>query len=350
MPDADPLIEKARAWTQEGQGVVLVTVTETWGSSPCPAGSRMVINEKVGFEGSVSGGCIESEVISESLEIIKDGGHRVLEYGVSDEISQQAGLSCGGTIHVLAEKLDDALLAELSGERPFARVIDLESGDWAVVRPGAGSDQGSGGASGSLPLSGPVLDAAAASLDDEQARTVEEEGDAGGRRVFIHPYTPAWRLFIVGAVRIAQALIPMAVAAGFEVTVIDPRDAFSSDERFPDIAVIRKWPDKALADLIPDGHSAIVTLIHNAEHDDRALGVAVRSEAFYIGALGSRRTHAKRTERLEDAGYTKDEIARIHAPVGLDLGARAPGEIAVAIIAQIVAAKRGRGPGREGNG
>ncbi len=118
MPHADPLIDKARAWTQEGQGVVLVTVTETWGSSPCPAGSRMVINEKVGFEGSVSGGCIESEVISESLEIIKDGGHRVLEYGVSDEIGQQAGLACGGTIHVLAEKLDDALLAELSGEKP----------------------------------------------------------------------------------------------------------------------------------------------------------------------------------------------------------------------------------------
>ena len=158
MPHADPLIEKARAWTQEGQGVVLATVTETWGSSPCPAGSRMVINEKVGFEGSVSGGCIESSVISESLEIIKDGGHRVLEYSVSDETSQQAGLACGGTIHVLAEKLDDALLAELSGERPFARVIDLESGDWAVVRPGAGSDQ----VSGSLPVSGPVLEAAAA--------------------------------------------------------------------------------------------------------------------------------------------------------------------------------------------
>ncbi len=335
MPHADPLIEKARAWIREGQGVVLVTVTETWGSSPCPAGSRMVINEKVGFEGSVSGGCIDSEVISESLEIFKNGGHRVLEYGVSDEMSWQAGLACGGTIHVLAEKLDDALLAELSGEKPFARVIDLESGDWTVLRPGAGSDQ----VSGSLAVPEAVLAGAQAALGDERAHTVE---DAGGRRYFIHPHMPAWRLFIVGAVRIAQALIPMAVEAGFEVTVIDPRDAFSADERFPDIAVIRKWPDKALADLAPDGHSALVTLIHNAEHDDRALGFAIRSDAFYIGALGSRRTHAKRTERLEDAGFTKDEIARIHAPIGLDLGARAPGEIAVAIIAQIVAAKRGR--------
>ncbi len=218
MPHADPLIEKARAWTRAGQGVVLVTVTETWGSSPCPAGSRMVINENTGFEGSVSGGCIESAVISESLEIIKDGGHRVLEYGVSDEMSQQAGLSCGGTIHVLAEKLDDALLAELSGEIPFVRVVDLESGVWAVLRAGA--------VSGALTVPGPVLDAAAAALGDERADTIEDVGDDGVRRYFIHPHVPAWRLFIVGAVRIAQALVPMAVEAGFDVTVIDPRDAF----------------------------------------------------------------------------------------------------------------------------
>ena len=336
MPHSDPLIEKAHAWTREGQGVVMVTVTETWGSSPCPAGSRMVINEKTGFEGSVSGGCIEASVISESLEIFKDGNHRLLEYGVSDEMSQQAGLSCGGTIYVLAEKLDASLLAELSGEIPYARVIDLDSGDWAVLRAGA--------VSGALKVPEAVRDAVEAALNDEQTRTLED----GGRRYFIHPRTPAWRLFIVGAVRIAQALIPMAVEAGFEVTVIDPRQAFSTQDRFPDITVIREWPDKALADLAPDGHSAIVTLIHEAEHDDRALGIAIRSEAFYIGALGSTRTHAKRTGRLGDAGYTKDEIARIHAPVGLDLGARAPGEIAVAIIAQIVAAKRGHGRGAGG--
>jgi len=331
MPHADPLIEKARAWTEDGQGVVLVTVTETWGSSPCPAGSRMVINDKAGFEGSVSGGCIESSVISESLEIFKDGGHQLLEYGVSDEMSYQAGLACGGTIHVLAEKLDAPLLAELSGEIPYVRVIDLDSAAWAVLRAGV--------VTGALALPEAVREAAQAALGDEQVRSVDEDG----RRYFIHPHTPPWRLFIVGAVRIAQALIPMAAEAGFAVTVIDPRAAFLTDERFPNIDVIREWPDKALAALAPDGHSAIITLIHNAEHDDRALGAAIRSDAFYVGALGSTRTHAKRTERLQEAGYGKDEIARIHAPIGLDLGARAPGEIAVAIIAQIIAAKHGRG-------
>ncbi len=333
MPEPDPLIEKARAWMDEGLGVVLVTVTGTWGSSPCPAGSRMVINGKAAFEGSVSGGCIESEVISESLEMLKAGGHQMMEYGVTDEISRQAGLACGGTIHVLAEKLDDAVLAALSGRPPFARVVDLESGEWAVVCDGE--------TLGALPVAGALREEA---LGNEAARTVED----GARRIFLHPHTASWRLFIVGAVRIAQALIPMAREAGFVVTVIDPRDAFATGDRFPETVLIRRWPDKVLPDLGLDARSAVVTLIHDAEPDDRALGVAIRSDAFYVGALGSTRTHAKRVERLQQAGYTKDEIARIHAPIGLDIGAAAPGEIAVAIIAEIVAAKHGQKHGKRG--
>lgn len=331
MSDSDPLIAKARTWTEQGQDVVLVTVTDTWGSSPCPAGSRMVINEKAGFEGSVSGGCIETSVISESLEVLREGGHQVLEYGVSDDISFEAGLACGGTIHVLAEKLDDALLTALSGDRPFVRVSDLGSGAWCVLRGGA--------VEGALSPPDPVRDQA---LADGPARVIEDAGENGARRYFIHPHLPRLRLIIIGAVRIAQALIPMAAEAGFEVTVIDPRRAFSTPERFPDVTMIRKWPDKALSELSPDGRSAIITLTHDAEPDDMALGIAIRSDAFYVGALGSRRTHAKRTARLEEAGYSLDEMARIHAPIGLDLGARSPGEIAVSIIAEIIVTRHGK--------
>ena len=330
MTATDLLMAQARDWAAAGLKVALVTVVDTWGSSPCPPGSRMVVNEKAEFAGSVSGGCIETSVISECLEALKEDAHALLEFGVSDEVSFEAGLACGGTVHVLAEPLNQALLEALSGAPPLVRLVDLESGAGAVLR----GDVVSGG----LSAPGAVVAEARAALADGGARVVEEEG----RRYFVHPVLPAWRLVVVGAVRIAQALLPMAAEAGFDVTVVDPRPAFATDARFPDVKLIRQWPDKALADLKPDAHTAIVTLIHDAQPDDMALGLAIRSEAFYVGALGSRRTHAKRAQRLKEQGYTEDEFARIHAPIGLDIGARTPAEIAVAILAQVLAAKNRR--------
>ncbi len=330
MTATDPLMEQARDWAAAGLKVALVTVVDTWGSSPCPPGSRMVVNEKAEFAGSVSGGCIETSVISECLEALKEDSHALLEFGVSDDVSFEAGLACGGTVHVLAEPLDPALLEALSAAPPLVRLMDLESGTGAVLRGDS--------VSGALSAPDAVVAEARAALADGDARLVEEEG----RRYFVHPVLPAYRLIVVGAVRIAQALGPMAAEAGFDVTVVDPRPAFATDARFPGAELIRQWPDQAFADLDPDSHTAVVTLIHDAQPDDMALGLAIRSEAFYVGALGSRRTHAKRSQRLKEQGYTEDEIARIHAPIGLDIGARTPAEIAVAILAQVVAAKNRR--------
>ena len=334
MTATDPLMEQARDWAAAGLKVALVTVVDTWGSSPCPPGSRMVVNEKAEFQGSVSGGCIETSVISESLEALAEDAHELLEFGVSDEVSFEAGLACGGTVHVLTEPLDRRLLEALSGAPPLVRLIDLESGAGAVLRGDS--------VSGALSAPDAVVAEARAALARGGARVVEEEG----RRYFLHPMLPAYRLVVVGAVRIAQALGPMAAEAGFDVTVVDPRPAFATHARFPGAKLIRQWPDRAFADLDPDSRTAVVTLIHDAQPDDMALGLAIRSKAFYVGALGSRRTHAKRVARLKEQGYTENEIARIQAPIGLDIGARTPAEIAVAILAQVIAAKNRPGGGQ----
>ena len=327
MTVIDPLMVQAKEWAADGLGLALATVVETWGSSPCPAGSQMVINERAGFAGSVSGGCIETSVVSESIEILKDADFEVAEYGVSGEVSFAAGLACGGTIRVMMEPLGKELLAELLNTRPAVRAVNLESGKWAFVRGGR--------VSGELELDHEIIKAATEVELEQRARSI---GD-----IFLQPLIPPYRLFIIGAVRIAQSLAPMAASAGFDVTVIDPRRAFSTDERFPEIKLVCEWPDKAVGDLGIDAHTAVVTLTHDAKPDDMALGLALRSDAFYVGALGSKKTHRERTERLTEEGYSEEEIKRISAPVGLDIGARTPAEIAVSILSELVAVKNNRG-------
>ncbi|MGK7861392.1 XdhC family protein [Falsiroseomonas sp. E2-1-a4] len=180
--------------------------------------------------------------------------------------------------------------------------------------------------------------AAAAALRADKARNVALDGETW----FIHPHNPPLRLVVVGAVHIAQALVPMAATLGYAVTVVDPRRAFATEERLgAEVAISGDWPDEAMTALAPDTRTAVVTLTHDPKLDDPALEVTLRSPAFYIGCLGSRKTHAKRLERLREAGLTEAELARIHAPVGLDIGAITAAEIAVSILAQIVAARRG---------
>jgi xanthine dehydrogenase accessory factor len=184
-----------------------------------------------------------------------------------------------------------------------------------------------------------LAEAAEAALRDDRAGPVA----LGGETWFIHPQTPPPRLIIVGAVHVAQALVPMAAAVGLAVTVVDPRRAFATEERFAaDATLVDEWPDDALTALRPDSRTAIVTLTHDPKLDDPALDVALRSDAFYVGALGSRRTHARRVDRLTEAGHETEAIARIRAPVGLDIGAVTAPEIALSIIAQVVAARRGK--------
>ena len=184
---------------------------------------------------------------------------------------------------------------------------------------------------------GPLSDAAEAALRDDEAGAVELDGE----RWFVHPHNPPVRLIVVGAVHVAQALVPMAAAVGFAVTVVDPRRAFATAERFPGVALSSDWPDEAMETMALDARTAVVTLTHDPKLDDPALDAALRSPCFYIGALGSRRTHAKRVARLQELGHGEDAIARIHAPVGLDIAAVTAPEIALSVLAEAVAARRG---------
>jgi xanthine dehydrogenase accessory factor len=207
-------------------------------------------------------------------------------------------------------------------KRPVVLVTTLDTGDQELIE--------SAGESGTLPDD--VVAAARGALLSGRSTTLDES--AAGR-VFLHVFNPPLRLVIVGAVHIAQALAPMAAMLDYAVTIIDPRRAFASPERFADVRVLHGWPDEALADEAPDARTAVVTLTHDPKLDDPALGAALASEAFYIGCLGSRRTHGKRCERLAAAGFDDGQLARLHGPVGLDIGARSPAEIATAILAEM---------------
>jgi xanthine dehydrogenase accessory factor len=216
----------------------------------------------------------------------------------------------------------DRLLAERKANRPTALVTSLNGeGQSLVTAEETHGDLG-------LPLA--VIAAARTALRADRSGTI----DADGGRYFIRVYNPPLRMAVIGAVHIAQALAPMAALAGYSVTVIDPRQAFATESRFPDVRLVTEWPDEALGALRPDRRTAVVTLTHDPKLDDPALEVALRSDAFYIGALGSTRTQAKRLHRLQDLGFNQEQLGRIHGPIGLKLGGRAPAEIAIAILAE----------------
>ncbi|MES1152730.1 MAG: XdhC family protein [Dongia sp.] len=190
-----------------------------------------------------------------------------------------------------------------------------------------------------------ALNLSAAARDSVQALVAadrSEEVELDGKDCFVQVHNPTPRLIIIGAVHISQALAPMAATAGYEVTVVDPRRSFATDERFPGVTLDGAWPDEAMEKLKPDIRTAVVTLTHDPKLDDPALSAALRSPAFYIGALGSKKTHAARIGRLTRAGFGETDIARIHGPAGLDIGAKSPAEIAVSVLAQLTAARRGR--------
>lgn len=224
----------------------------------------------------------------------------------------------------------DALLAARTAGQPAALITCLESGDQALVSAGT--------VSGDAMLAAEVSDQLPALLAADRSELLRTERG----EVFVLVLSPPLRLTIIGAVHIAQALVPMARLAGYAVTIVDPRRAFATEERFPDVELSHEWPDEALERLAPDANTAIVTLTHDPKLDDPALQVALRSEAFYIGSLGSRKTHAARLERLAEEGFSTADTARIHAPVGLDIGAQSPAEIAISIIAQMTDVLRRR--------
>jgi xanthine dehydrogenase accessory factor len=316
---SDSIPETALGWHREGKGAVLATVIETWGSAPRRVGAQLAISGDGEIEGSVSGGCVEGAVIVEALEALEEGAARELEFGVSDGDAFAVGLACGGTIRVLVEPvggvLPEALLADLCAARaaraPVAYVVDLDTGARRLERDGF-----------------------------ETRFRMDRSGFEDESRTFVAIHNPPLRLIVVGAVHIAQALVPMARIAGYDPAIIDPRETFGAQARFPGETLLNDWPDEAVEQLGLDSRTALVLLTHDPKLDDPALTLALRSGCFYIGALGSTRTHAKRVARMQEAGFSEAEIARIHGPVGLDIGAAGPSEIAVSILAEMTGVLR----------
>ena len=315
MPET--VIDAALARHRAGHPVALVTVIETWGSAPRPVGSMMLVDADGGMEGSVSGGCVEGAVVLEAQEALEDGRPRELRYGVADEDAFRVGLACGGEIRLLVQPVGSGLPVEVLEAVVAARE---RSEPIALGFPLAGE-----GRARVLPVE-EAQDALAAGRS-----RVAEGGD-----LFIALFDTPLRLILVGGVHIAQELAPMARACGFAPVVVDPRSAFASEARFPGMSLHHDWPDEALAALAPDHRTAVVTLTHDPKLDDPALQVALASPAFYIGCLGSRRTHAARLQRLAEAGATAEQLERLHGPVGLAIGARGAAEIAVSILAEII--------------
>lgn len=319
QPDHDQIPEQALAWHRAGEGAALATVIETWGSAPRPVGSQLAVSGAGRMAGSVSGGCVEGAVVEEAMAALKDGRSRLLTFGVSDEDAFAVGLACGGTIRVMVEPVGgslavgdlEAITEARARRRPLAVLTNLES--WAKR------------------LS-PPTEALAARFRADQS------GVEGAEFVAIH--NPPLRMVVVGAVHIAQALVPMARSCGYDCLIVDPRGAFATEDRFPGHRISTDWPDAALTAFGIDGRTAVVTLTHDPKLDDPALKVALASDAFYIGCLGSTRTHAKRIARLTEAGFSPAALAHLHAPVGLAIGARTPAEIALSTLAQITSVLR----------
>jgi len=306
--ELDALLVRGREWLEQGHGVVIATVIETWGSAPRRRGSHAIIRDDGLFDGSVSGGCVEGDVLLASQALLRaGGGFERRDYGVADADAWTVGLPCGGQISVLLQTIDpehfppaliDEIVARRRRGRPISVFTDLATG-----------------------------------------RSVESETPAAP--AFVNHYPPPLRMMIVGAVHISQNLVPMARQLGYEPLVVDPRDSFAAAERFAGMSVDRRFPDEALAEWAPDGGTAVVTLSHDPKIDDPALIAALRSEAFYIAALGSRRSHSARLERLAAHGFTADQLARIDGPAGLPIGAANPAEIALSVLAGATAALRG---------
>ncbi|KUO57812.1 MAG: hypothetical protein APF80_00735 [Alphaproteobacteria bacterium BRH_c36] len=336
MPDGTPetprdsldLLKTTHDWLASGRKLALATVIDTWGSAPVPVGGQMIVADDEDFQGSVSGGCVETEVIVAACEVLKTGTPQRLRYGVRNETAWTAGLPCGGNIEVFVQPLEgetalryvDELIGARNARRPILVETDL--------------------ATGAL-----TLHQSTEHLRDPLARFFRSGRSgivaSGDGEYFAHSLTPSPRLLVIGATHIAQALVAIAGTVGLAPTVIDPRESFILQARFGGTKIAHAWPKDALSEIGLDTRTAVIALAHVDHIDDEALSCAMRSSARYIGALGSARNHAKRMDRLAKAGFSNDEIGRIRSPIGLDIGAITPTEIALAIAAEVVLAFRG---------
>ncbi len=348
------ILQDLDRWQEQGEELALATLVSVRRSAPRPPGARMLITREGKMAGSISGGCVEGDIVERALQVLADGEPALAEYGISDEQGFDVGLSCGGEIEVLIQpfKATDAWQAvrsRVEGQQPAVLMLGLRP------QPLAGRQLAiiDGEAVGRIDadLDRKLLEEAASALRRGAPSTVSLPWRNTEAEVFLDTFAPPPRLFIVGATQVAISLAPMAKRLGFHVTVVDARSVLATEQRFPEVDdLLTAWPDEALSDGALDARSAVVVLTHDPKFDLPVLEVALRSEARYIGAMGSRKTHAKRVDELQKRGFGDEDFARIHAPIGLDIGGSAPEELALAILAEVVASGHGRSLSAEAGG
>jgi xanthine dehydrogenase accessory factor len=331
-------------WCAQRESIAVATVIQTWGSSPRRVGAKMAITASGQISGSVSGGCVEGAVAETGMDVIKTGKPQLLHFGVSNETAWDVGLACGGSLDVFVKALDSThyervrpvfqaeralvIATVLGGSLAGREIVVCEDGT-VIGSVGEGLDQ-------------PILAAAQEAMLTEKPRRFTLPA-ADPVDVFLDVIAPSPEIVVVGGVHIAITLTQLAKVMGYRTIVIDPREAFGSQERFSHIdCLIQEWPDKALDQVKLSRRSAVVMLTHDPKIDDPALKIALPSPAFYVGALGSRLTQEQRRQRMRDAGISESNLTRLHGPVGIDLGGQTPEEIALAIMAEIVAVRNSR--------
>ena len=326
------VLETLERWAEAGTRVATATVVATERSAPREPGAVLAVDADGNVAGSVTGGCVEPAVYGEAREVLAGEGPRLKTYGIADEEAFEVGLPCGGTVHIFVDALEPSLVAPLAdavrNERPIALETRI-SGEEIGAKRLVGPDDG-----------GPAAELLA------RAETGIVETPEG--QLFVSSFAPRPNMYVFGAVDHAAALASIGRFLGFRVTVCDARARFVTEERFPDVdELVVEWPDRFLAGAPVDERTAICILTHDHKFDVPALKVALETPAGYIGAMGSRRTNADRAERLRAEGITEEELARIHAPIGLKIGSRSPQEVAVAIAAEIVQVMRAPKPNPE---
>ena len=322
------ILPELQRWRARGDRIALARVVATRRSAPRPVGSKLIVSETGELAGSVSGGCVESEVVEAASAVLAGGDPQLLTFGISDDLALSVGLPCGGEIDVWIDEPETRLLDELAdiarNERRAVVFVDLDDGSQRLVPDGDD-------------------DVADELIRSGHSRVVELHG----RRVFADVFGPPPRLFVYGAVDTADALCGAANAIGWRTIVADARARFATKERLPNAdEIVVAWPEDALANVAPDHTTAIVVLTHDDKFDLPLLTGALSTEAYYIGALGSRRNQERRRERLLEAGVDEAELERISGPAGLDIGAHTPAETAVSMLAEIMAVRAGREGGR----
>ena len=305
------ILRELSEWSEAGEDIAIATVVETWGSSPRPLGSKMAVTRSGKMAGSVSNGCIEGAVFEEAQKVLKSRAAKVAAFGVTDDVAFEVGLACGGHIEVFVQPLGPVhrrLMGKLAKNEPATLRTDLLTGEAELV---------DGAPSG--------------------AELARRDGSW-----FVEPFRRPAHLVIVGAIHIAIPLHRLAKTMGYRVTVVDARAKFATRERFPEAdELIVAWPDEAMAKLVVDNSTYVVILTHDPKFDLPALRSVLTKEAGYIGAIGSRKTNQNRFDALRSEGFTEAQLARVHGPIGLDLGGRGAEETALGILAEITAVRFG---------